>query len=181
MDSIYDYSPSLVDCVVEKDTLRFKQLLDDMVRFDDFLASLEIAKALACSPYPKFNNLLALALDTHIEWAIVSREEYGQPLFREILREGEMDYFSCYCEKLGKSLKEIAPELLSFGWHKLDETLDSTDVLPDPLPLLHVANRRFASYILSERDYDEVWPTVQKLDLALRQWKILKKLEAVLS
>lgn len=180
MESIYDYSLPLTECVIEKDTLRFKQMLDELVKYDDFLVSLEIAKALACSPYPKFNNLLALALDTHIEWGLVSREDYGQPLFREILREGELDYYACYSEKLGERLKGIAPGLLSFGRLELDHLMESTEALPDPLPLVHVNNRRFASYILSEIDYDDVWPTVEKLDLAVKQWKILKKLEGVI-
>lgn len=173
-----DFVEEIRSSVISKDTLGFHHILQELKKIDSFEGSLMLAQGFAAANTRYYERFVYHALCENPEWGTVSREGYGQPLFRQFFLSGAIECMSKYLNDMSVAIKEILPRMIEDAktWHQ--ESLLQLECLPDKLPFRCLRGELMDIYVIGERDYDDIMPIIRNQDIGVRQNLMLLEMGA---
>lgn len=171
-------------CMLNEDLEGFADALEAFKEENDFSASLSLAQEFYYSREDEYSVFIELIAKLRPNLLTVRHEEYyGQPLFRQVFKNGsEKTLNLCYLDEKkrvvdGKLLKELLQDARRYH----EEALDRLNELKDISFLLYRSQDLDENGDWEELFYDYVQDDprdiIRHLNTVVRQRRMLKKLE----
>ena len=176
-----DYVEEIRSSVISKDTLGFHHILQELKKIDSFEGSLMLAQGFAAANTRYYERFVYHALCENPEWGTVSREGYGQPLFRQFFLSGAIECMSMYLNDMSVAIENILPQMIedAMTWHR--ESIWQLECLPEKLPFRCLRGELMDIYAIGEKDYNDILPIIKNHDIVVRQHLMLCEMGAYTS
>lgn len=158
----------------------FKNALGELKNDEDFNASLSVAQELDKSGAEEYVEYLDALLCERPSLLTAYRNEYGQPIFRQIFRNGSEESLEHYlnypfCDK------EMLSTLLADAkeWHEgeLDKLEEIREITFSFDALLYLDENKEVDVALADFIEEDPRYMIRSLNVAVRQRRMLKKMQ----
>ena len=166
--------------IYHKNIDEFRKAVGEFKNDDDFNAALSVAQELDKSGAEEYVEYLDVLLCERPSLLTAYRKEYGQPIFRQIFKNGSEESLEHYlnypfCDK------EMLPQLLAdaIEWHEgeLDNLVEIREITFSFDAILYLDEDEKEDVALADFIEEDPRYMIRNLNTVVRQRRMLKKLQ----